>query len=336
LTDEPTARPEWTFRRLARRELLRGGRSAIAASALVVATSGLAKTQSDRPAPWVAAPELQTVAELLRFAPDTYLFRYEDYVSLFVVTDEGVILVDPNGGINPLGRGNPHAPSVLKEAIHSVTDQPVRYVIYSHAAPDHATGGVAFADTARFVGHSTTATFLSNRADPATPSPEVTFTSRMTIELGGKAVELYHADLALSGPARSYIIVHHSAARMVMFTDLARIETLPFGPFVHGHPDRTLDALEWIDEHLEFDFVVWGHASPRVIGTRNDLRSTRRYIFDLSAAIEAARTAGVNDNSPEMLTWVRSELNPRYASWRFFDEFLEANIEGMIRWRRAP
>lgn len=278
----------------------------------------------------------EVISELSRIAQDTYIFRYEDYVSLFIVTDEGVILMDPNGGVNPFGRGNPHMPTLLKEVIRSVTEQPVRYVIYSHSAPDHATGGVVFVDTARFVGHTSTAAVLANRNDPTTPVPDVTFAQRMTVELGGQAVNLYHADLAPSGPARSYIILHYPAQRLVMFVDHARIETLSFGAFLQGHPDRTVAALEWIDENLAWDFVVWGHAYPRVTATRDDLQSTRQYIQDLSAAIEAARNAGLVDSSPEMISAVRVGLEPRYGSWQWFDEFLEANIEGMIRWRSAP
>jgi len=53
---------------------------------------------------------------------------------------------------------------------------------------------------------------------------------------------------------------------------------------------------------------------------------------------EAARAAGLPDNSPEMqmLAAVRSALEPRYGSWRFLDELLQATIEGMIRWRSIP
>ena len=53
------------------------------------------------------------------------------------------------------GRCNPRTPALIKEAIRSVTAQPVRYVVYSHSAFDHSTGGAVFADTARFVGHRT-------------------------------------------------------------------------------------------------------------------------------------------------------------------------------------
>ena len=49
----------------------------------------------------------ESIAELARLAPDVYGFRYENHVALFIVTDEGVILADP------IGQVNPHTPSVI-------------------------------------------------------------------------------------------------------------------------------------------------------------------------------------------------------------------------------
>src|SRR5215210_3702527 len=79
------------------------------------------------------APLPQSVSELIQVREDVYAFRYLNHVSLFVPTDEGVVVVDPIGG-----GGNPKAPSALKAAIGSVTDQPVTWLVYSHSAPDHS------------------------------------------------------------------------------------------------------------------------------------------------------------------------------------------------------
>src|SRR5262249_27215706 len=92
----------------------------------------------------------ESLAELVRFAPHVYGFRWVNHVALFIVTDVGVILVDANGQLNP------RTPLLIKEAIRSVTAQPVKYFVYSHSAFDHSTGGAVFADTARFVGHTNT------------------------------------------------------------------------------------------------------------------------------------------------------------------------------------
>ena len=46
----------------------------------------------------------ESLAELVRFAPDVYGFRYVNHVAVFIVTSAGVILVDPIGQVN---RGTP-------------------------------------------------------------------------------------------------------------------------------------------------------------------------------------------------------------------------------------
>lgn len=109
---------------------------------------------------------------------------------MFVVTDAGVILVDANGQVNP------RTPALIKEAIRSVTAQPVKYFVYSHSAFDHSTGGAVFADTARFVGHANTVERIRAAKDPTTPVPDVVFDKPTTLELGGRRVDLYPADLS--------------------------------------------------------------------------------------------------------------------------------------------
>src|SRR3989449_4914712 len=154
---------------------------------------------------------IESLAELVRFAPDTYGFRWANHVALFIVTDAGVILVDANGQVNP------RTPSLIKEAIRSVTPQTVKYFVYSHSAFDHSTGGVVFADTARFVGHKNTVEPIKAKADPTTPAPEITFDKKTTLELGGRIADLYPASLS---PTDGYISVHYPAGRPRTFAPL--------------------------------------------------------------------------------------------------------------------
>jgi hypothetical protein len=209
------------------------------------------------------------------------------------------------------------------------TDQPVKYVLYSHWGADHAMGGAAFADTAQFVGQRNTVEKIAAANDPTSPVPGLTFDSQMALDLGGKHVDLYAAELSARD---DYFILHYPASGVIMTMDYVQPQNVPFRT-LPGHPDRIVERLQWIADNLAFDVLVSRHASPQLTGTRADVLATRQYYLDLSAALVAARAAGLADNSPEMTAAVRAALEPRYGTWRRFDEFLPLNIEGMIRWR---
>jgi len=185
----------------------------------------------------------ESLAELVRFAPDVYGFRWVNHVAMFIVTDAGVILVDANGQVNP------RTPSLIKEAIRSVTAQPVKYLVYSHSAFDHSTGGAVFADTARFVGHKNTVDRIKAAKDPTTPAPDIVFDEKMTLELGGRNVDLYPADLSATD---DYIVVHDLVGRVAMFVDLVQPQNIPFRTLL-GHPERIVERFQWIEDALDFD-----------------------------------------------------------------------------------
>jgi hypothetical protein len=269
-------------------------------------------------------PTFDSLAELARVAPDSYLVRHQNHVALFIVAPQaGVILVDP------IGQLNPRVPGLIKAAIATVTDEPVRYLVYSHSSADHSSGGAAFADTANFVGHRLTATRMAAAEDPSSPPPTLTFDTQLALELGERRLDLYAADL---WEEDDYIIAHDPAAKLVMFVDLVQPRNIAFRRLL-GHPDRIVARLEWIANNLDVETVVSGHATPFMVGGREDVLEARQYYLDLSEAIQQARAKGLADGSPEMVESVREALLSRYGTWRRFDEMLALNVEGMLRWR---
>ena len=96
--------------------------------------------------------------EIIPLKGDLYRFRQIRHYGMFLHTPEGIILVDP---------ANTEAATWLKAEFARRFKVPVKYVIYSHAHNDHASGGEVFADTATFVAHENMAKNLVPPADNA-------------------------------------------------------------------------------------------------------------------------------------------------------------------------
>src|SRR5262245_49696932 len=94
--------------------------------------------------------------EIGKLTGDVYYARMDDYVSAFMVTSEGIILVEPIGT---------EMAAWLKGELARRFKVPVKYVIYSHSHWDHSSGGAIYADTARFIGQEA---MLKNIAMPPT------------------------------------------------------------------------------------------------------------------------------------------------------------------------
>jgi glyoxylase-like metal-dependent hydrolase (beta-lactamase superfamily II) len=84
-----------------------------------------------------------TGREIIKITDDLYRARNGLWYSLFLVTGDGIVLVDPIS--------TEFATWLKSQLDERFPGQPVRYVIYSHSHWDHVEGGSVFAATARFV-----------------------------------------------------------------------------------------------------------------------------------------------------------------------------------------
>jgi glyoxylase-like metal-dependent hydrolase (beta-lactamase superfamily II) len=96
--------------------------------------------------------------EIVNITGDLYSFRQVRHIGMFLVTPDGVILVDPTF---------PEMAAWVKDQIDERFGLPVKYVIYSHSHNDHAGGGDVFAETATFIGHENMRSNLQRPADDA-------------------------------------------------------------------------------------------------------------------------------------------------------------------------
>ena len=116
--------------------------------------------------------------------------------------------------------------------------------------------------------------------------PDVVFTDRMEVELGGKTVELVYTG---SNHTDDMSVVYFPDERVVFGVDfLGAFNGVPTGPF-GGTPLQS-----WIDsyrvvEALDFDVLAPGHGP---MGRKADVTLTRMAFEDLRAAVSAGIEAG--------------------------------------------
>jgi hypothetical protein len=88
---------------------------------------------------------------------DVYRAQDNTHNTVFLVTPEDVIMVDPI---------NSEFSEWLKGELNSRFGVPVRHVMYNHW--NHASGGAVFSDTAQFVGHANVHDYLTLPPDSTT------------------------------------------------------------------------------------------------------------------------------------------------------------------------
>jgi cyclase len=261
-----------------------------------------------------------------QIAPDLYfLFDFDGSNCVFLVTDDGVLLIDT--------RTHPREGRDLLARIRKVTDKPVKWVINSHIHGDHHMGNVVFKELgATFVAQEETARimarvqpkemarrvdgFAKRGLDPAEVKlvlPDVTFDSRMTIRLGGREVRLFYL-----GPGQqagdTFVAFPHARA---LFTPGA------FGK--HSMPNMlfTPSVDNWVKllnkvAAMDVDTILPAHGD---VATRADAKELAAMLADEYATVKDAVNRGVPlDQAIATLTF------PQYKDWRNY-----ARLQGEIK-----
>jgi len=261
--------------------------------------------------PAVSAQPSRPDNEITKLADDVYLFRHQSHQAIFIMTPEGVIVTDPISA---------EAAAWLKPEIKKLTDQPVRYVVYSHHHSDHITGGRMFADEATFVSHSAARQPIVDAADPSTPVPILTFTDRMFIDLGGKHVELIYTG---KNHSDNSLVVLLPQNKLLFAVDFIPVETVAYRTMRSDYPDDWIESLKRV-EQLEFDTLVPGHGK---IGRKEHVRLFRGYLEDLRAAVvdQIKKGAGLEEAK-------KAVQLPKYEKWARYADWFPENVEGMYRY----
>jgi glyoxylase-like metal-dependent hydrolase (beta-lactamase superfamily II) len=146
---------------------------------------------------------------------------------------------------------------------------------------------------------------------------DITFADRMTIELGGKTVELIY-------PGRSHsdnlIVMRFPEQRAVFTVDFISVKRLPYQDLADSYFPDWIEAIKQV-ESMDFDILVPGHGP---LGTKADAIDHRQYLEDLHDAVLQAVRAG------RSLEEMKADITlDKYQDWSQYEEWRAMNIEGM-------
>jgi quinoprotein relay system zinc metallohydrolase 2 len=241
----------------------------------------------------------------------------------FVIGGQAVAVIDTGGSVAEGRR--------LLAAVRQQTALPVRYVIDTHFHPDHVLGNAAFTGPGTtIVGHANLPRGLDARADSYMQSltaalgdaaagtmivdPTLLVRDRMTLDLGGRALELQawppahtDADLTVLDPTTGTLFAG----------DLVFLERIPA---IDGSLRGWLAAIDGLRHLAGIQRVVPGHgpvSAPWPASLDDEARYLGLILTETRAALAAGRSL-----DQAVATVGRSER----GRWLLFDGYNDRNV----------
>ncbi len=210
-------------------------------------------------------------------------------VSLFVVTDEGVLVAD--------GQGDVAQTRHLVETIAGITDQPITHVVMCSDHGDHTAGNSAFPTSASFIAHPTskraleaTAANPNRSADaPAVVMPTELVSDAMTIELGGRSIEVQFLGRAHTGGDLHVYLPDDK----ILFMSEAYLNRI-FPAMRSAYPSEWLTVIERA-QAMDVDLYVPGHGfveTPAILA--EELETYRKALDNVIAEAKRLHATGMS------------------------------------------
>jgi len=256
--------------------------------------------------------------ETVEVADGLYSFGNGEAFGAFLVTDEGVVVMDSiNSG----------AATEMLAAIREVTDQPIELLIYSHNHWDHISGGQVFKDEgATILAHRDARDWLANHPAPNPDAvvPDETWDGdRHDIVLGGKTIELYNFG---SSHGEGMTVFRFPEENTIFTVDLVVPKRVGFAYMPDFTPRGWIATLYAIEE-LEYETVMFSHVA--AFGPRSSVTEQREFLEDLTAELFAMMERGENPFAVFGGDLSAIEL-PKYQDWAMYDEWLGLNAQRIL------
>ena len=237
-----------------------------------------------------------TVTEV---APGLFFqYHHQESNNAWLVTNDGVLVIDT--------RQHPRRAEELLAAIRKTTDKPIKYVINTHAHGDHYFGNSVFKrEGAIIIAHRDTQRmmqahhgvemkrragyFKQTKFDPAEVQlvlPDVTFDSKLTLNLGSRTVELLYMG---AGQNPGDTLVYFPKERVIFSGG-------PFSKNSWPNPQFTPSMSNWVEllrkiAAMDVDKYLGGHGD---IGARQDVLNEAQMLSDFDAGMRDAVKKGMS------------------------------------------
>jgi glyoxylase-like metal-dependent hydrolase (beta-lactamase superfamily II) len=260
--------------------------------------------------PAVAQTPPAPVREITKIKDEVYRFRNNNHYSVFAVTSAGIIATDPI---------NAAAATWLKDEMKKRwPDKPIKFVVYSHDHADHISGGEVWTDTATVVAHENARDPIIGEKRP-TPPPQVTFSEKATIELGGTVAELNWVG---RNHSNNSVVLRFPKEKVIFAVDFIPVKGVAFRDFPDAYLDEWIDSLRKV-EAMDFEILAPGHGA---LGSKADVTNFRLYLEDLRAQVLTAARAGKSLEETK-----KSVDLSKYKDWGGYEQMSQLNIEGVYR-----
>ncbi len=221
------------------------------------------------------APEAPNTVhrEVRELADGVYTYEYarpEDpvtTVSMFVVTEDGVLVADGQGDVEETER--------LLGEIARVTDQPVTHLVIATDHGDHTGGNLVFPDSVEVYAHPFAAAALA----PESPGedwlePDHLVEDLERLELGGRVIEIRFLG---RGHTAGDLVVHLPEERILYMSEAHLDRVFPL--MITAYPSEWVEVLRTA-EAMDVDTYVAGH------GIRGSIDYSREGLVRYRGAVE--------------------------------------------------
>src|SRR5215831_10283608 len=251
-------------------------------------------------------PRVQKIADNV-YTYEVVVGTTERYTtnSMFVVTKEGVLVVD--------GQGSPDAVKLMLAQIAKVTPQPVKYVVMGSDHGDHSNGYSAFPAGVEIIAHPNSKANLERQANAPNRPPNAAkivmptslVSDQRVIKMGGTEIRIEFLGRAHTGGD----LIVYLPREKVVFTSEIYLNHL-FPAMRSAYPSEWMEVFKKLDK-IDARYVIPGHGfvdDPKTL--KEELKAYEKSTVEVIAEAKRLHDAGVPvDQAVKQANW------GEYQSW---------------------